>query len=84
MLLPFLLLAFSESSVGPVRQIMRQDDDFSSANEIREGETIVILSSHPDNTCDYNHMNLSRPETVWENSRTKHALMMSVLSVSHE
>jgi hypothetical protein len=59
-----LLFAFSGYSADQVRQIMRQDDDFSSANEIREGETIVKLSSHPDNTGDYYHINLSRPGLV--------------------
>ena len=39
---------------------MRQDDDFASANEIREGETIVKVASHPDNTGDYYHITLSR------------------------
>jgi hypothetical protein len=63
-LLFFLLFAFSGSAADQVRQIMRQDDDFSSANEIREGETIVKLSSHPDNTGDYYHINLLRPGPV--------------------
>jgi hypothetical protein len=63
-LLSFLVFALSGSSADQVRQIMRQDDDFSSANEIREGETIVKLSSHPDNTGDYYHISLSRPGPV--------------------
>jgi hypothetical protein len=63
-LLLCLVFSLSGFSADRARQIMRQDDDFSSANEIREGETIIKLSSHPDNAGDYYHINLSHPGTV--------------------
>jgi hypothetical protein len=59
-LLASLLFVSAEFSSGQGRQIMRQDDDMASANEIREEETIVKVASYPDNTGDYYHITLSR------------------------
>jgi hypothetical protein len=59
-LLASLLFIFAEFSSGQSRQIMRQDDDYASANELREGETIVKIASHPDSPGDYYHITVSR------------------------